>query len=68
MPGTHQKRSQISPTPPSMCPQTHTPIAINNILQRQKICNRSLLYIYQSKEEIMPLVKDYLPDMLDISA
>ena len=29
---THKKRSQTSPTPPSMCPQTHTPIAINNIL------------------------------------
>ena len=26
------KRSRISPTPPSMCPQTHTPIAICNIL------------------------------------
>lgn len=26
------KRSRISPTPPSMCPQTHTPIAIYNIL------------------------------------
>ncbi len=26
------KRSQISPTPSSVCPQTHTPIVIYNIL------------------------------------
>ncbi len=26
------KRSRITPTPPSMCPQTHTPIAVYSIL------------------------------------
>ena len=30
------KRSRIAPTPPSMCPQTHTPIAIYNILCQMK--------------------------------
>ena len=45
------KRSRITPTPPSMCPQTHTPIAIYNILYTSEICKHYMAFFKMPSRE-----------------
>ena len=45
------KRSRIAPTPPSMCPQTHTLIVIYNILYTSEICKHYMAIFKMPKKK-----------------